>query len=50
VTGDWSIKDIVAHLTAWEERLVAWLEAIAHGTSPELPPWPGNFDEDATNA
>ncbi len=50
VTGDWSVKDIIAHVNAWEERLVAWLEAIALGTSPELPPWPANLDEDATNA
>jgi hypothetical protein len=50
VTGSWSIKDIIAHVTAWEERPVAWLEALQQGTSPEPAPWPKGLDDDQTNA
>jgi hypothetical protein len=39
VTGHWSIKDIVAHLTGWRRRTVARLQAAQRG-EPE-PPHPG---------
>ena len=29
--GDWSVKEIVAHATAYEEGLVRWLEAASRG-------------------
>jgi hypothetical protein len=38
-TGKWSVKDVIAHLTAWEERPVAWLEAAQTGGQPTPPPW-----------
>lgn len=31
VQGQWSVKDIVAHLTAWEERMVRWLNQMRRG-------------------
>jgi hypothetical protein len=34
VTGDWSIKDIVAHLTTWWRREVAVLSAVQRGERP----------------
>jgi hypothetical protein len=37
VTGDWSVKDIVAHVTAYEHGLVEWLEAASRGESIEFP-------------
>jgi uncharacterized protein (TIGR03083 family) len=40
--GEWSIKDIIAHLTAWEGRMVAWVEMIQQGGSPH---GPKNWDE-----
>jgi hypothetical protein len=31
VTGDWSIKDILAHLTTWEEEALKYLPAVLNG-------------------
>jgi hypothetical protein len=50
VTGDWSVKDIVAHLTAWERRTVARLNAVRQGGTPEKAPWPPNLSEEEINA
>jgi hypothetical protein len=33
----WSLKDIVAHISAWERYMIAWLEGDARGELPELP-------------
>ena len=51
VNGDWSIKDIVAHLTGWNHSLVARLRA-AQRNEPEPPsPWPAHLQsEDEINA
>ena len=46
VAGAWSIKDIVAHLTAWRRRTVGRLEAAAHGQPEPTPPWPADLHED----
>jgi len=46
VAGAWSIKDVVAHLTAWRRRTVGRLEAVAQGR-PEPPhEWPAELHED----
>jgi hypothetical protein len=37
VAGDWSIKDIIAHVTAYERGLVKWLEAASRRESIEFP-------------
>jgi hypothetical protein len=46
VAADWSIKDIVAHLTGWRRRTVARLQAAQRG-EPEPPPyWPAHLQTD----
>ena len=45
-TGDWSFKDVVAHLQGWRTRTLEYLDAAQQGRSPEPPPWPANLDED----
>jgi len=50
VTGPWSIKDLLAHMTAWEGRVVAWAEGIRQGTAPAPAPWPKGLDDDQVNA
>jgi hypothetical protein len=37
VAGAWSVKDLVAHVTAYERGLVEWLEAASCGESLVLP-------------
>jgi hypothetical protein len=51
VNGDWSVKDIVAHLTGWNRSLVARLQAAGR-SQPEPPqPWPVHLQtEDEINA
>lgn len=46
--GDWTLKDLAAHLTGWRERTIARLEA---GSGKEPPtPWPAALaDDDAIN-
>lgn len=34
VTGTWSVKDIVAHVTVWEEEALTHLPAILAGRKP----------------
>ena len=41
---DWSIKDMVAHLRAWQQRSIARLEAALHNREPEYPAWPAQLD------
>ena len=44
---DWTVKDVIAHLTAWRTRTNARLRAALDGTAPAPPPWPAELDEDA---
>jgi hypothetical protein len=46
VTGPWSIKDIVAHLTGWRRRTVARLQAARRGEADPAPPWPAQLQTD----
>ena len=46
VNGDWSMKDIVAHLTGWNRWLVIRFQAAARGEAEPLPPWPAQLRED----
>jgi hypothetical protein len=51
VNGDWSMKDIVAHLTGWQHRVVANLQAAQRGEPEPSPPWPAHLEaEDDINA
>jgi hypothetical protein len=46
VNGDWSMKDIVAHLTGWQPRLIARLQAAQRGEPEPPPPWPAHLQTD----
>jgi hypothetical protein len=52
----WSIKDVVAHLWAWQQLTLARMQAAALDREPEFPQWvaelPGDREEDVnlTNA
>jgi hypothetical protein len=35
--GDWSVKDILAHLVDWEQRLIRWYQAGLRGEIPHTP-------------
>jgi hypothetical protein len=37
VVGDWSVKDILAHLADWERRFLLWYQAGQRGEVPEIP-------------
>lgn len=37
VIGEWSVKDILAHLFDWEQRFLGWYEAGLGGEVPEIP-------------
>ena len=51
VNGDWSMKDVVAHLTGWNRWLVIRLQAALRGEPELAPPWPANLQsEDEINA
>ena len=36
---DWSIKDVMAHLWAWQQISIARLEGGVHDRAPEYPKW-----------
>lgn len=40
--GDWSIKDMLAHIVAWEQRMITWVGQAAEGILPDMP---GNDQE-----
>jgi hypothetical protein len=37
VEGGWSVKDILAHITAWEKLMTRWVGQALRGDVPELP-------------
>ena len=42
--SNWSVKDVVAHLRAWQQRSVARVEAALDGRDPVYPGWPADLD------
>ena len=44
--SNWSVKDTVAHLMAWQARSIARLEAVQLNREPEFPRWPAELDPD----
>ncbi len=49
--GQWSVKDIVAHLAGWRVRTVGRLRAMANGQADPPNPWPAHLqDDDEVNA
>jgi len=50
VNGEWSMKDVAAHLNGWQVRLIADLQAAGRGEAEPPPPWPAELgSEDAVN-
>lgn len=47
VNGEWSMRDIIAHLTGWQHWLVARLQAAAAGQPEPAPPWPADLKAEA---
>ncbi len=37
VCGDWTVKDIIAHIMEWEAMFFPWYEASLRGETPEIP-------------
>ncbi|MEP7355651.1 MAG: maleylpyruvate isomerase N-terminal domain-containing protein [Anaerolineales bacterium] len=51
VNGAWTMKDILAHLTGWNRKLAADLQAAQRGEAVPPPPWPAALQsEDDINA
>jgi len=46
VNGDWSMKDIIAHLTGWNRWLGARLQAAGRSEPEPPPPWPAHLQAD----
>src|SRR5882724_11106146 len=44
-TGNWTMRDMIAHLTAWQRWLVARFQAAVTGQSEPLPQWPANLTD-----
>jgi hypothetical protein len=44
--GEWTFKDLAAHLAGWRERGIARLEAAGRGAPEPPPPWPANLTDD----
>ncbi|MCL4559334.1 MAG: ClbS/DfsB family four-helix bundle protein [Chloroflexi bacterium] len=44
LVGDWSIKDILVHLTAWQQISIARMEAARFNREPEFPEWLAGMD------
>lgn len=47
--GDWTFKDLAAHLTGWRYDSLRNLEAARRGEEPAPPPWPPTDDVDQIN-
>jgi hypothetical protein len=37
IVGEWSVKDVLAHLIEWEQMVLGWHAAGLRGETPELP-------------
>lgn len=46
VAGDWSIADIIAHLTGWRTRTVGRFQAALRHETPPPPVWPQDLQTD----
>jgi len=45
--SNWSIKDEIAHLMAWQQRSIARLDTALFNREPEFPRWLPNLDPDS---
>ena len=46
VAGHWSMKDIIVHLTGWDQYVVARVQAARRGEPEPPPPWPADLQND----
>ena len=46
VAGEWSMKEIVVHLTGWRRRTVGRLQAALHHQPEPASPWPSHLQND----
>jgi len=38
--GEWTVKDVLAHISAWERRMLSWTGSHLRGEPPAVPlPW-----------
>jgi hypothetical protein len=44
--GEWTFKDVAAHLSAWRRRSIARLAAASRGEPPPPNEWPAGLEED----
>lgn len=47
VNGDWSMKDMIAHLNGWNRRLANELQAAQRGEPQPPPPWPAHLQAES---
>jgi len=45
-TGEWTFKDVVAHLSAWRARTLDQLQAARQEKTPASQFWPAGWDEE----
>lgn len=45
--SDWSVKDVVAHLRAWQQVSIARMEAALHDAQPVMPGWLAGEDPES---
>jgi hypothetical protein len=45
VEGCWSIKDLIAHISVWEQRMIVWLKQTLRGDVPEQLPAGMTWDD-----
>jgi len=47
VNGEWSMKDLIAHLYyGWQSKLIASIQAAQRGEPEPPPPWPAHLHTD----
>jgi hypothetical protein len=46
VAGDWSMKDIIAHVSDWQPWMISRLKAAQRGEPQPTPPWPAQLQTD----
>jgi hypothetical protein len=44
--GEWTFKDLAAHVLGWRERTIRRLESAAQGRGTPPSPWPSDLDGD----
>ncbi|MEZ4501222.1 MAG: hypothetical protein R3C39_01180 [Dehalococcoidia bacterium] len=48
--GDWTVKDVVCHIAAWEDAAATAIEAFARGREARVPGFDGDRDAFNTRA